>query len=186
MKNAWIIFLLVTFFCVLQTSFFPPLFILLSKTTGFSFFSNQTVNLVFQVLLYLSLKRDLSGTLIWAILFGILCGSFGLSWSSVLPLSFLTVAVICSIFRRHVLLSDEISMAIFAAIAFLLEGLVHLGIGQYLNQLPNAFTGQIGSLFFQTILNALFFPITFWLLHWIDARTLEADIRSRRNLIYDF
>jgi hypothetical protein len=81
---------------------------------------------------------------------------------------------------------DEVSLFIFGLIVFSLEGVAHLSFGLYLNQIPHPYSGQIGYLMIQVLLNALTFPFTFWVLRWIDSQTLEADLRSRRTLKYDF
>jgi hypothetical protein len=91
-KSAVVTFLLGFAAFVLQTAFFPKIFLVLAGATGLRFLTGQTVNLTLIMLVYLALNRDLSGTLIWALLFGIMGQAFGTSWNGALATGFFVTA----------------------------------------------------------------------------------------------
>lgn len=97
----------------------------------------------------------------------------------------LFVALVCTFLKRNVLLKDHLSIAIFCGAVFLMEGFIHLSFGRYLNQIRDPYSGMMGFLVLNSILNAFFAPIMFIFLRWMDLWTGGIEIRNRSKLLYD-
>ncbi len=183
MKN-WITIGVVMFGAyVLQTSLLANVFLVLARVFGLPFLAGQTVNLALLTLIYLSLHRDFSGTLIWAILFGFVGSWFGTSWNGALAPSFFLVSLVCGVLRKNLLLKDTLSVALFAGAMTLVQALLQLEAGEILHQIPAAFDREWGVVIVAAVVNALAAPAWFWLLRVVDFWTGAIPQRSRGLLV---
>jgi rod shape-determining protein MreD len=164
---------------VLQTSLLSALFVVLSRMLGLPFLTAHTVNLALITLVYLSLHRDVSGTLIWAVVFGFVGSWFGTAWNGALTSSFFLVAFVCGSLRKNLLLKDDLSIALFVGAMSLVGGLLHLGAGELFNQVPHPFEHQYGAISVDILVNALAAPLWFRFLKGVDAVT--GGIQQRRR-----
>jgi hypothetical protein len=184
MRNG-IAFIAIMFFAyVAQTSLLPPIFLFVSRIPGLGFLLGHTLNFVTMTLFYLSLNRDLSGTLIWATVYGMVGNWFGIAWNGAFASALFMTAVLCHLLKSQLLLKDAAGTALFAGALFFVEGLIHLLLGHLLQQIQVSLRYQLLPLLVYTILNALAAPVVFTVLRQIDIWTDGISLRTRGTLEY--
>ncbi|MFH1018847.1 MAG: hypothetical protein V1798_11800 [Pseudomonadota bacterium] len=183
MKN-WIAFGVVMFGAwVLQTSLLAGLFLVLARGLGLPFLAGQTVNLALLTLIYLSLHRDVSGTLIWAVVIGFVGSWFGTTWNGALTSSFFLVSLVCGGLRRNLLLKDDLTVAVFAGAMVLVQAILQLGAGEILNQIPGAFEREYDVIIGAVLVTGAAAPVWFRFLRAVDALSGAISQRSRTMLL---
>jgi hypothetical protein len=184
-KAMFFMVFVAAFLATLQTTLASSLTLGLSRIPGLEFVEGHTVDFALILLVYLVFHRDFLGSLLWAAIFGILAGSFGMGWRGATALSYFSVAVAGSFVKRHVLVERWPAVALLVAAFTLFEGLIHLEAGHLFAAIPDPVSRQWGILGTQMLLNGLAAPPLFSILYFFDGIVGGRSTRERRSLLLD-
>jgi hypothetical protein len=170
---------------VLQTTAAPVLVSGLSSIPGLEFLKGHTLDLTLICLVYLVFHRDFLGALLWAALFGILSGAFGLAWKGATAVSFFSVVLLGAFVKRQILLETGLAVCLMIGCFTVLEGLIHLESGHLFSRIPDPFGSQWGTLATQALLNGLIGLPLYFFLHFFDGLLGGRSGRERTALLVD-
>ncbi len=185
MKATLFILAGAVFLLVFQTTLAPSLILAAAGISGLEFLEGHTFDLALICLVYLVLHRDFLGSLLWAAIFGIVAGSFGLGWRGATAVGYFSVAVLGSFVKRQILLESRWAVSLLVAGFTLVEGLVHFGVGHIFMRIPDPFTHSWGILATQAALNALVTPPLYSFLFFFDGKVGGRSVREPRSLLVD-
>lgn len=169
---------------LLQCSVFPEIFRSLSNLPMLGFFKMHTVDMMLIIVMYLSLHRNLSETLLWCVFAGIFSNAFCVSWEGALPLTYLFIGILCSALRNHIIARNVMPKMILIAAISVLAGLTELLIGGVLERTNQMFQSMWPYLLKQALINALFGPTVIYIGLVLDRWTDYRDRLLQQGIVF--
>lgn len=185
MKGPLSIVALVLSLLIVQTTLAPSLISVVGRIPGMGFLAGHTFDFALICLVYLIFHRGWLGALLWGAFFGILGGSFGVSWRGATAVSFFALVLLGTFIKRQILLESRLSVVLLIGGFTLLEGLLHLGSGQLFSRIPDPFSSQWGIIATQAALNAAVAIPLYSFLSYFDELVGERISRERRALLLE-
>lgn len=184
MRTKFSIFFFLYFCLLFQTTLVPGFFSYLSTFSWLRFLEGHTVDLGFLVLVYLGFVRAFWSGILWASIATVLMQTFGVAWKGSIHFSFFAIIVAANILKRGIVATSFVQQFAIVFGFSVLNALIQLFAGGAFERFQQAFSGMIGFILMQSLLNALLGTMIFRILFAIE-KSSDRRFRSDKNIFFN-
>lgn len=162
MKTKILVFCVLFFCLLLQTTMIPEFFWQVSETFSWlSFLGDYTVDLSLLVLVYLGFARTFWSGILWACIATILVQTYGVIWKGSIHVSFFSIIILANLLKRGIVATHYSQKFVIVFCFSLLNAVIQLSVGSAFERFQHAYSGLIGFILVQSLINAMFGALVF-------------------------
>ena len=171
MRN-WLYILIFVFLAMIaQTTLIPSFFSTFGNLFHSDVFANQSINVIFLILMYICFTRDFFPAMFWLFAFVLIQNSFDSPWKGSLALSYIFTMILVYILKNFFTFQYTFSSMLIISVLIVLQNIFHAVLGSLFVGFEAPMQGEIFYLFVNVLLCILIIPPLFSILYYIDLQT---------------
>lgn len=184
MRLRIILFFVLLSLAVLQTTLVPSFLVLLADNLFLKMIRGHTIDLMLLSLIYLSFRRSVGSSIVWASIATVIIQSLGTSWKGSIHLSFFAMVIIIAIVKRGIIAKSFYQKWAIVFTLSLVNAWVQIYFGGTFERFTSPFSGMISFVLVQAMLDALMAHGMFKFLYTIE-KAFNKRIRKQENIFFN-
>lgn len=172
MNNSVLVFVICFLGLILQTTLLPMVTTSIGQTLHLGSLTHLTINLTYLVLIYLFFSREFFAAFFWLIVIVLLQNAFDYPWRGSLALSYLFILILISAIETVFVFQYSLTSMALIFFLVILQNVFLLLLGRASLGFEQPFRGEVLRLFVSSFFHTLIAPFLFYVLYWIDSRTI--------------